>query len=166
MKTLTIILLSLMITLPVYADTGLSALNIPVGAVQSAVGGQGVALYSDSFSFIHNPASLSLMKNSAGINYKSLYAEISAMQVAANYRVEGIGGLGFGLMHSGVTFNEYDEIGETIGELSPGDTIINASYGRGLLESLSVGAGIVVAMNSLDSSQGTTALAINAGMAE
>ncbi len=141
----------------------MGALNIPAGAKQSALGGQGVSIYDDSFSFLHNPATLPLMQNSAGLNYKTWYADINIMQTAVNYKIESIGGFGLGFIHSGVTFDEYDETGKTIGELSPSDTILNIGYGRGLIENLSIGGGVVLLFNTLDDTQGATIFALNAG---
>lgn len=163
LKIKIIIILIVFLTSTGFTDRGMSFLNIPVGAKQSALGGAGVSRYDDSFSFIHNPAVLPLLNNGAAFNYKKWFAEINIMQIAVNMNLSGIGALGIGFQSGGVTFDEYNQAGTPIGELSASDTIVQMGYGKELLDNLTLGGGVLLMRNSLDEYQGSTIVAFSTG---
>lgn len=146
------------------AETGFGFLNIPSGAKQSGLGGQGVSLYSDPFSFIHNAGTLALIKNSAGVNYKNWLSDVTVIQSAGCYRLYNIGSFGLSIQYAGLSFNEYDQKGAVVGETGSKDTLIQAGYGREmLLKNLSLGSSILLLSNSLDQRQQATVFALNFG---
>lgn len=69
-----------------FAGTGLSFLEIPVGARENALGGAGVALVSGPASVTFNPAAAALMPRSAALMHNRHFADTRAQFVGVTFR--------------------------------------------------------------------------------
>jgi hypothetical protein len=86
MKLLPIIVLLVALTATAQAGTGVSFLEIPVGARESALGGAGVALVSGAGSVTHNPAATAFAGRGAVLVHNRHFADTRTLFIGFNAR--------------------------------------------------------------------------------
>ena len=131
-----------------------SFLGLTNSARVAALGGDVVSLLDDDINTVfHNPALLTPgMHNNLSLNYVNYFAGVNYGYASYAYTLENIGNLAGGIHYINYgTFDQTDELGESLGTFRASEYALNLFYSRGFLDSaLTTGINLKPIFSSLE----------------
>ncbi|MFN3386757.1 MAG: type IX secretion system protein PorQ [Candidatus Thermochlorobacter sp.] len=149
--------------------TAFEFLRLDRSARIAALGGNSASLAHDINSFFQNPAVLdSTTHKQAAFSFQKHLLDINSGFLAYGRQIENIGDFGAGITFvSYGSFDETDEIGNTIGTFSATDLALHLAYSRELQRfgfgTLRTGIGVKFIFSGIQNFR-STALALDAGL--
>lgn len=149
--------------------TAFEFLRLDRSARIAALGGNSVSLAHDINSFFQNPAVLdSATHKQAAFSFQKHLLDINSGFLGYGRQIEGIGDFGAGITFvSYGSFDETDEVGNSMGTFSANDLALHLAYARELQNfgfgSLRGGIGVKFIFSSIQNFR-STALALDAGL--
>jgi hypothetical protein len=157
--------------------TGAAFLKVGVGAKAVGMGSAATATYQDVNQMFWNPAGIALKSETmqASFSYNKWIADLSHNAAAVSYNMEGVGTFGIGFIQFGVTGIAADRDIPLDPALKPfqvetntgstynySDIALQLSYGRYVIDNLSLGATVKLVSQNIDD-QTVSAVAIDFG---
>jgi len=142
-----------------------SFLRNDVGARSAAMAGSFVSITNDPTSLFYNPAALATVDAARGsIGFFKHLLDINAGYMVYSQDIPDFGHVGGGVIYTNYgSFDQTDDVGNTLGTFSASDLALSLSYATAMEENLYVGGAFKFIHSSIAGYR-STALALDAGI--